>query len=171
MDTMKRRCRGGRKEGRRLGYKGWSRIEGNNGWPLSKGSRTKMQSKAGINTEPWGTPLVLINTPNCLPELRYLLHRTVHAIVIPVGDRNTTNLPPRWQLHLSTPETSEGSFFYYYFHHGVIMELLLEPAFKELLRAHKRDFLSLLLLRHLNKLLSPTFICYMWVTRFDLKNR
>lgn len=54
-----------------------------------------MQSKAGINMEPWGTPLVLINTSYCLSELCYLLHCTVYTIVILVGDRNTTNLPLR----------------------------------------------------------------------------
>lgn len=64
-------------------------------WPASKASHTKMQSKAGINMEPWGTPKVLINTPNCLSEPCYLLHCTVRTTVIPVGDRNTTNLPLR----------------------------------------------------------------------------
>lgn len=64
-------------------------------WPVSKACHIKMQSKAGINMEPWGTPLVLINTSNCLSELCYLLHGAVYTTVIPVGDRNTTNLPLR----------------------------------------------------------------------------
>lgn len=68
---------------------------GEMGWPVSKASVIKMQSKAGINVEPWGTPPVLINTSNCLSELCYLLHCAVYTTVIPVGDGNTTNLPLR----------------------------------------------------------------------------
>lgn len=70
-----------------------------NSCPYSEASLIKMQSKAGINMEPWGTPLVRIKTSNSLSELCYLLHCTVYTIVIPVGDRNTANLPPRSHLH------------------------------------------------------------------------
>lgn len=53
----------------------------------------KMQSKTDINMEPWGTPLVLINTFNCLTAYCYLLHCAVYTTIIPLGDRHTTNLP------------------------------------------------------------------------------
>lgn len=58
--------------------------------------------------EPWGTPLVLINTSNCLPEFCYLLRCTVYTIVVLVGDRNTTNLPLRRHLHLGVPKMLES---------------------------------------------------------------
>lgn len=103
---------------------------GNNSWPLTKASHIKMQSKAGINMEPWGTPLVLINTSYCLSELCYLLHCTVYTIVILVGDRKTTNLPLRWHLHLGIPKMLESLLLLFSSPHA-LMELL-EPWSKEL---------------------------------------
>lgn len=53
----------------------------------------KMQSKAAINMEPWGMPLVLVNTSHCLSELSHLWHGIVYTIVILVEDRKTVNIP------------------------------------------------------------------------------
>lgn len=62
-------------------------------WPLSKTMNIKMQSKAAINMEPWGMPLVLVNTSHCLSELSHLWHCIVYTIVILVEDRKTVNIP------------------------------------------------------------------------------
>lgn len=53
----------------------------------------KMQSKAAINMEPWGMPLVLLNTSYCLSVLSHLWHCIVYTIVILVEDRKTVNIP------------------------------------------------------------------------------
>lgn len=62
-------------------------------WPISKTMNIKMQSKAAINMEPWGMPLVLVNTSHCLSELSHLWHCIVYTIVILVEDRKTVNIP------------------------------------------------------------------------------
>lgn len=63
---------------------------------IDEGEQVETQSKAGTNTEHWGTPLVLPNTPNCGSDAAAICCLLLCTPLISLQETETTgNLPWR----------------------------------------------------------------------------